>query len=295
MLPFYGDAALLRQAVESVLAQSDPRWRLHVVDDCYPDPGAAAWVAAIADPRVTFERNERNLGVSANFARCLATATADHVVFLGCDDVMAPTYVADVSAAIETHPQAAVITPRVRVIDRDGAPARTPADRVKAVLTPRRSPDGSAVVLGGEALAGSLMHGDWLYFPAITWRRELIAAASFRTDMETVLDLALLMDLVLDGHRFVLLDTASFSYRRHGESASSVSARTTRRFDEEAQLFSEVATACLRRGWTRAARAARLHATSRIHAAVLVPAALRSRDRTAAGALIRHATRSASR
>lgn len=295
LLPFYGDPELLRQAVDSVLAQSSPDWRLHVIDDRYPDPGAAAWVAEIDDPRVSFERNERNLGVSANFAHCLATASADHVVFMGCDDVMEPDYVAEVSAAIERHPEAAVIMPRVRVIDENGTPARTAADRVKAVLTPRRSADGSDAVLGGEALATSLMHGDWLYFPAITWRRKLIADTSFRPDMETVLDLALLMDLVLGDHRFVILDAEAFSYRRHAASASSVTARTTHRFDEEALLFSEVAAACRRRGWKRAARAARLHASSRLHAAVLLPSAVRSRDRATTRALLRHATGGAGR
>lgn len=295
LLPFYGDPALLRLAVESVLSQSDARWRLHVIDDCYPDPDAAAWIAGIADERVSFERNETNLGVSANFAHCLATATADHVVFMGCDDVMGTDYVAEVCAAIAAHPDAAVIQPRVQVIDEHGAPTRSAADRVKSVLAPTRSPDGSALVLGGEPLARSLMHGDWLYFPAIAWRRELIAGPSFRTDMETVLDLALLMDLVLGGYEFVILDAEAFSYRRHRASASSVSARTTHRFDEEARLFSEVASACRERGWTSAARAARLHASSRMHAGALLPSALRHGEHATVRALLKHATRSIDR
>jgi glycosyltransferase involved in cell wall biosynthesis len=278
LLPFYGDPELLQQAVSSVLAQTDPRWRLHVVDDCYPDPEGAAWVAAIADPRIRFDRNETNLGVSANFARCLASSEADHVMFLGGDDVMGNNYVADVHAAIDLHPRAAVIQPRVRVIDGAGTATRTTADRIKGVLAPRRALDGQALVLSGESLARSLMHGDWLYFPAITWRRELIAGPSFRTDMDTVLDLALLMDLVLDGHEFVILDDDGFCYRRHGASASSITARTARRFDEEAQLYSEMASACSVRGWTRAARAASL-----------VPTALRARDNATARALLRHA------
>ena len=38
MMPFYGDVAQFREAVTSVLDQSDPDLRLVVVDDCYPDP-----------------------------------------------------------------------------------------------------------------------------------------------------------------------------------------------------------------------------------------------------------------
>ena len=90
MLPFWGSADLLRVAVDSVLAQDDPHWRLTVIDDAYPDPAAAAWVADIADERVLFMRNEENLGVSGSFQLCLDLAEADWVVIFGCDDRMLP-------------------------------------------------------------------------------------------------------------------------------------------------------------------------------------------------------------
>ena len=46
MMPFYGDPALFRLAVESILGQTDPGWRLVVIDDQYPDLGQdAGWRA----------------------------------------------------------------------------------------------------------------------------------------------------------------------------------------------------------------------------------------------------------
>ena len=36
-VPFWGDPAMLRETVESVLAQSNDQWLLTVVDDAYPD------------------------------------------------------------------------------------------------------------------------------------------------------------------------------------------------------------------------------------------------------------------
>ena len=38
MLPFWGEPRYLYETVEAVLRQTDERWRLTVVDDCYPDP-----------------------------------------------------------------------------------------------------------------------------------------------------------------------------------------------------------------------------------------------------------------
>ena len=80
--------------VDSVRAQRDPRWTLTIVDDCYPDPAVAALFARESDQRIRYRRNEENLGIAANFQRCLDLASGEAVVFLGCDDVMLPDFVA---------------------------------------------------------------------------------------------------------------------------------------------------------------------------------------------------------
>ena len=37
VIAYWGDPELLDRAVDSVLAQTDPDWRLTIVDDHYPD------------------------------------------------------------------------------------------------------------------------------------------------------------------------------------------------------------------------------------------------------------------
>lgn len=286
LLPYYGSPDHLRQAVCSVLAQTSPEWRLTVVDDAFPDPKASAWVADVPDERVRHLRNSKNLGVSANFKRCLEFATADRVVFLGCDDVMRADYVALVQRTHEALPDATMIQPRVNVIDEAGSDVRTLTDAIKTQLAPRS--DGP-MHLGGEALAKSLMWGNWLYFPAIAWKREVIADFSFRDDMQTAMDLDLLMRLVMTNHGLVLLDEVAYDYRRHSSSVSSRTAVDTERFDEEGRLYAEMVVQLERQGWQRAARAARLHPTSRLHALSLLPAAIRRGQQATARRLILHA------
>jgi hypothetical protein len=156
---------------------------------------------------------------------------------MGADDVLHPNYASTVSRAIARHPDAAMIQPRVRVIDEHGRPSRPLADRVKTWLAPRADRDR---VLSGEHLAASLLRGDWVYFPALTWRRDALAGRTFRDDMETVFDLGFLMDVVMTGSTFVLLTTEAFSYRRHRGSVSSQTALNTVRFEEESRLFAEL-------------------------------------------------------
>ncbi len=287
LLPFYGDPRLLREAVESVLAQTSPQWRLLVVDDCYPGESVEPWLVSLADPRIVYSRNAENLGVNRNFQHCLELAEADHVAFLGCDDLMLPRYVEVVGAAARAT-GAAMVQCDVAVIDAQGLPSRTLTDRVKRLLMPKFD---DQLTLAGEDFARRLLTGNWAYFPAICWDREVALAQGFRTGLDLVLDLGLILDLVAADAEFVLLEEVCFAYRRHGASASSVAAVDTRRFEEERAFFGAVARRLDDRGWPKAARAARAHVTSRLHAAALVPKAIGARDGTSARSLLRHLAR----
>lgn len=286
LMPYYGDPGLLRVAVQSVLDQDDDDWTLVVVDNDYPDREPGRWVQGLDDPRVTYVRNDRNLGVSGNLRRCLEIASAEYFVIMGADDAMHGDYVSTIKRAIGAHPDAAMLQPRVQVIDESGDPIAPLGDRIKTLLAPSAD---QAHVLSGQELATTLLQGNWLYFPALTWNRSKIGALTFRSDMETVFDLDFLMNLIIDGASLVLLEEQAFSYRRHASSVSSVTARDTARFVEEARLFSELVPRLEQLGWSRAARAARLHPTSRLHAVTLLPGALRSRDGSIARLLVRHA------
>ena len=83
--------------------------------------------------------------------------------------------------------------------------------------------------------------------------------------LDVVLDLALLVDLAFAGEALAYDPRVLFRYRRHDASVSSVQAVDGRRFAEENAFFDGEAQRCAARGWTRAARAARLHVTSRLH------------------------------
>ncbi|MEO9326462.1 glycosyltransferase family 2 protein [Gordonia aurantiaca] len=260
MMPFYGDVAQFRQAVTSVLDQTDPDLRLVVVDDCYPDPEPREWLMSLGDARVHYLRNQTNLGVNGNFRRCVELVTADWFVVMGCDDVMHPDYLRTVGMLARHHPTASVIQPGVDVIDEHGRPVRPLGDRIKGVLAP-----SFATVLSGERLATSLLHGNWTYFPSLLWRTAAVREVGFRPGLEIVLDLALLLDLAAGDGSLVYDPEVVFSYRRHSASVSSVQAVDGRRFDEENRFFAQEAKRFAGLGWSRAARAARMHATSRLN------------------------------
>lgn len=287
LVPYWGDPAYLRATVASVLAQTDPAWRLTVVDDANPDPWAGPWLASLADDRVRYVRNEENRGIAEVFRQCVGLAEHELVAVPGSDDVLLPEFVAVVRAAHARFPAADIIQPGVRVIDEHGRTSRPLADEVKQRLV---RPRGAGTrVLAGEPLATSLLHGDWLYWPSLVFRREAVQRTPFRPGLPIILDLALVLDMVLAGSELVVEPTECFAYRRHSASASSVKLLDGSRFAGERAYFDLAARLMRGRGWRRAERAARLHVTSRLYALTLLPTALVRRDGAALRTLLRHA------
>jgi len=286
LLPYWGDPGLLRDTVASVLAQRNGDWLLTVVDDAYPDDSVAAWFGTLDDARITYVRKPVNEGITANYRTCVDLATQDVVVILGCDDLLEPNYVDVVLAAHAAFPEASVIQPGVRVIDEHGTLVRPLADRVKQRIVRPRA-DGPRLMVG-EELATSLLHGDWLYWPSLAFRRTALVETAFREDLPLIQDLAIVLDLVTAGGSLLIEPTECFRYRRHGASASSASLLDGRRFRGERTYFALAADQARALQWHRAERAARLHLTSRLHALTLVPRAARQGPRSI-GALLRHA------
>ncbi len=284
MMPFYGSFEHLQLAVESVLAQSDPEWLLTVVDDVYPEPEPGEWVKSVGDPRITYIRNEQNLRPSRNYNKCVGLTDSEFVVIMGCDDVMLPAYVARVRELIAQFPDADIIQPGVSVIDENGTPSVPLADRVKAWY---RFGGTGARQFRAEPLALSLLRGNWTYFPSLVWRTSRLKGG-FRTDLDVVQDLAMLFDIVKSGGSLVLDDHVVFNYRRHSRSVSAVTGHDGSKFRQERTLFREAEATCRELGWTRAARAAKRHLTSRLNALSELPRAIATGNTIGRRTLIRH-------
>ena len=271
MLPYYGDVDQMKLAVESVLSQTYPHWRLVVIDDGYPDPEPARWFGGISDPRVTYQRNETNLGANGNYRKAVELVTAEWFVMMGADDVMGQDYLESVVGAIQTS-DVDVVQPGVDVIDENGTVVLPLADRLKRMLSLK--PPAGGVVVSGEHLAASLLRANWAYFPSLAWRTATVREIGFRQGLDVVQDLALILDITASGGRMIVFPETVFSYRRHSQSDSSVRALDGRRFDEERRFFEGEAKRFAGMGWKKAGRAARAHITSRLNAASLLPKAM---------------------
>jgi hypothetical protein len=290
LIPYYGDPRFLFEAIASIRALEDTDWLLTIVEDAYPGgEQVEREVADLGDERIRYVRNETNLGVSANAHRCIQLARRDRFLVMGFDDLVMPNYGKVVGALLERYPDAALIQPRVQVIDEQGNPYQPLPDRIKEMQWPsKRSP----VELSGEAACRSLLRGNWLYTPAICFQREALQRTRNHDAIDVCHDLAFVIDVLLDGGSLIVGDEPCFSYRRHRSSYSMEFARNGARFEQERRYFTEAASLLRDKGWTSAERTARRRMLSRLNAVTQLPQAIRSRERESVRTLLDHVLRS---
>lgn len=123
-MPVYNAERFLREAVESVLAQSYSRFELVMVDDGSSDGSwRIAQEYASRDPRVKALRNERNLRVvkARNRAFTLADPQSEYFAIMDSDDVCMPGRIEREVEFLESHPDHAVVGGHTLIIDELGA------------------------------------------------------------------------------------------------------------------------------------------------------------------------------
>lgn len=261
LIPAYGESPFLAEAVRSVLAADGERMRVTVVDDGTPGPAVRD---ICRDVGVEYQRLPQNVGVARAFQACVERSAGDYTLIMGSDDLMGRDYPAVVGDLVRRYGEPELATPSVGVIDAAGRPVRPLPDRVKGLLAPR----GDHQLVQGDRLVARLLAGNWLYFPAIAWRTDVLKRYGFRGDLETAVDLDLELRIFFDGGTLAWTPAEAFGYRRHGGSVSSRSAFAGDRFGEERAVCRWAADRASELHWWRSRLSARLRVTSRMHRAV---------------------------
>ena len=112
-MPAYTAAAVIAEAVESVLAQSLLDWELIVVDDGSIDATPAV-LDRLVDPRIRVIR-QANAGVSAARNAGLDAASGEFITFLDADDLLPPRALEQRTAYLEMHPEVDIVSGAIRV------------------------------------------------------------------------------------------------------------------------------------------------------------------------------------
>ena len=114
IVPAYGVAHLLGEALDSVLAQTFADWECWVVDDGAPDDVAGAVAPYLVDSRIRFLQTD-NGGVGCARNRAIARTRAPYIALLDGDDLLRPRYLERMVAALDADHDARLVTCNARM------------------------------------------------------------------------------------------------------------------------------------------------------------------------------------
>lgn len=126
-LTTYNGQEHLAEAIESLLGQSRDDLAIVIVDDASGDStGEIARRYAAFDPRVSYDRNDRQLGLVRNWRRALRLAVerfpdAPYFAWASDHDVWHPRWLESTAAELDAHPEAVLAYPLGVRIDGAGS------------------------------------------------------------------------------------------------------------------------------------------------------------------------------
>jgi glycosyltransferase involved in cell wall biosynthesis len=86
LVPSYNASVFLDESITSALNQTFTDFELIIVDNCSTDDSEEIISKYLADKRIKYYRNEKNIGVVNNFNKCLSYASGEYIKFLCSDD-----------------------------------------------------------------------------------------------------------------------------------------------------------------------------------------------------------------
>ncbi len=188
VIPVYNRAALLADAIRSVLAQSCGDFEIVVVDDgSSDDPGRV--VEGFGDARIRF-LSQPNRGGGAARNAGIDMARGRFVAFLDSDDVYLPGHLASMRALLEGTADTAGYARMI--VDRGGG---------RTFMKPPRA------IRPGEDMASYLLC-DRGFVPTITLAvaRETAARVRYHEDLRAAEDTDFAIRLALAGQRFAMVE-----------------------------------------------------------------------------------------
>ena len=90
LMGIYNCATTLREAIDSILAQTYTNWELIIVDDCSKDNTDQVMQPYLQDQRIRYIKNEKNSGAALSRNRALREAKGRWIAFLDSDDIWEP-------------------------------------------------------------------------------------------------------------------------------------------------------------------------------------------------------------
>ncbi len=220
LMPVFKTAPYLREAMDSMLAQTFKDFELIVLNDCSPD-NAEEILDIYNDPRIVRYKGEKNAGLSNVLNVGIGMARGKYIARMDSDDISLPNRLQIQVDYLETHPEVDLVSAGMRLFGaKEGTWIRE--------LNPEK------------VKIEAMFHSPVLHASSV-WRRDAFEKQGlhFRQEMVPAEDYDLWTRAMLKGLKLVNLPEVLYEYRIH-------EAQATVQTDKTAAKSREVQMAYLR-------------------------------------------------
>lgn len=239
---------LLRETVDSLLAQSLKGLRVTIVDNA-SDDGTPDYAEALAkeDGRVFYFRQKENVGVKNNLYTAVSLARATYALIFHDDDLLHPRYLEMALRAARAHPNISLVMSNC--VTPAHMHARDWEDVCGDYWLCRTPTDVAAFIYGVGRMS----------FPSVVYKTEFLKSARFRDELfGKIADKPFVQEAAGTGGAVVFKDKRLLRYRVHA--GQDTKATATGPFYEEIIRHNRFFKDCLKAtGRTRRIFALRCH------------------------------------
>jgi glycosyltransferase involved in cell wall biosynthesis len=277
VVPAYKEFEYLMNLFESLLKQSDGRFEVLVIDDSAENLITKEILSTKLDERFSLLTNRTNLGPftswNSGISEMLSRKKYSLLSIVHEDDVLHEDYVKNSLLYFEKYPAYDIFHSKVKIIGSNGRRKYSFQDSVKSLAN--FGTFGKPIESLGDKGLERILRNNFVFCPAMVFNASKFRCIEFDTHWKMVGDLEFISQALLEGRSFLQLPDKNYFYRRHNNNLTAELTHTTKRFEEEIELYGELESRCREVGYHKSAAAAKkarmikLHITYRLMISLL--------------------------
>jgi glycosyltransferase involved in cell wall biosynthesis len=211
VMAVYNGAQFLSEAIQSILVQTFTDFEFIIINDGSTD-NSLDILNSFKDPRIRIISNERNSGLVYSLNLGLTEAKAELIARFDADDISLPSRLEKQVAYMFKHPEMAICSSRIQLMDMYGNPNGFWAEDLLA-----DTPDKIRKVMPNT---------NCIAHPAVMMRASIIKRFLYKEDFRLSEDWGLWLELLASGHRIGKINEPLVYYRVHQTSFTQTANRS---------------------------------------------------------------------
>ena len=191
IMPVYNTAPFVKEAIESVLHQTENDFELIIINDASSDESIEV-ISGIADPRIRIINNEKNLGLAVTLNKGIRAATGKYIARMDGDDIAMHNRFEEQLKAIKIADRKSLISSTCLLIDESGNKIGKWKDDTK-YITPR-------------AIRNQLPNNNCIVHPSVFVRKDVLSDFFYDPEQHESEDYDLWLRMASDKVQFLKIE-----------------------------------------------------------------------------------------